>query len=181
MNLDLYIEGLLFYKAAPQKKRTIARLLDVEEEALTSGIAALRERLQGGATRLVETETELQLVTAPELSSFIDELRREEVRGDIGKAGAETLAIILYRGPVSRAEIDSIRGVNSSYILRNLMVRGLVERSKQGSGFTFAATPQLFAHLGIERKHELPEYAAVMDQLEAFEAAQREATAASAT
>ena len=73
---------------------------------------------------------------------------------EIGKAGLETLAIVLYNGPVSRREIDYIRGVNSSFILRNLCVRGLVEReadSKDQKIFKYRSSLNLLAHLGIKR------------------------------
>ena len=128
MELDVLVEALLFYKAAPQNKKKVAKLFAVTDEDLQKAINNLRDRLQTGATRLNETDTEIQLVTAPELSEFVESLRKQEISNDIGKAGAETLAIILYREPISRVEIDRIRGVNSSFILRNLLVRGLVVR-----------------------------------------------------
>lgn len=168
MGLDVYIEGLLFYKATPLSKKQVAKLLHVSEPELAHGLSALRERLASGAVRLIETETEIELATAPELSEFVEGLQKAELKTDIGKAGAETLAIIMYRSPVSRLEIDTIRGVNSSYILRNLQIRGLIERQASGNKYTFSPSTDLLAHLGITRKEELPDYARVMDQIEAF-------------
>jgi segregation and condensation protein B len=170
MSLDVQIEALLFYKASPIKKTQLEKVFSVPAEELTNAISTLRERLQSGATRLTETETEIQLVTAPELAAFIDSLRREELANDIGKAGAETLAIIMYREPISRAEIDRIRGVNSSFILRNLQVRGLIEReSITGNGFQFRVTPQLLQHLGVERKQDLPRFSEFMNAIDSFD------------
>lgn len=170
MELDQHIEGLLFYKATPQKKKAVAKLLHVSDIELGTAIARLHERLKNSGLQLIETETDIQLATASSLADFIEEIQKQEVRGDIGKAGAETLAVILYRGPVSRLEIDTIRGVNSSYILRNLLVRGLIERSsKQSGGYQFSISPQLLAHLGISKKEDAPDYARVMDALEQFE------------
>jgi segregation and condensation protein B len=164
------LEGVLFYKAAPMEKRALAKLLDVSLETLASAAATLAERLQSGATRLIVTDTDLELVTAPELDELIDSIRKDELRRDIGKAGAETLAIVLYRGPLSRAEIDRIRGVNSSFILRNLMSRGLVERvAGEKGGNRYAATGELLAHLGVTKREELPGYADTMDALDAYE------------
>jgi segregation and condensation protein B len=111
----------------------------------------------------------VELVTAPELDALIESLRRDEMKRDIGKAGAETLAIILYKGPITRAEIDRIRGVNSAFIVRNLLVRGLIAREQAGKGNVFSVTPTLLAHLGITSKAELPEYAKILDTLENFE------------
>lgn len=170
MPIDVLIEGFLFYKSAPQKKQTIIKLFDISEEDFTQALVILRERLQVGATRVIETETEIQLVTCPEMAPIIEAMRKNELKADIGKAGAETLAIILYRAPVSRAEIDRVRGVNSSFILRNLLIRGLIERvqDKNSGSSKFAVTPALLAHLGVTHKHELPDFARISDVLEQF-------------
>lgn len=170
MPLDILIEGLLFYKSEPLKKAKLAKQFAVSETDLRTAIDTLRTRLEVGATRLLETDTDIELVTAPELSTFVEELRKADIKNDIGKAGAETLAIVLYRGPISRGEIDRVRGVNSSFILRNLLIRGLIERSieKKGGGYTFSVTPALLAQLGITRKEELTDFARVTDALEVF-------------
>jgi segregation and condensation protein B len=169
MPLDVLIEAVLFYKASPLKKHSLQKLFAVSESDLSLALEQLRARLEFGATRLIETDTDISLATAPELSEFIETLRKGELKGDIGKAGAETLAIILYKEPVSRAEIDRIRGVNSSFILRNLLMKGLVSREAAGNTFLFRITPDLLAHLGYTEKKELPRFSEFMTALEAFE------------
>lgn len=171
MPLHILIEGLLFYKSAPQKKSLLMKIFDVDEEKLNQSLNELKQRLQTGAMRLIETDNEIQLVTAPELSKFVNTLRKQEIKAEIGKAGAETLAIILYKGEVTRAEIDRIRGVNSSFILRNLLVRGLVERKtdQKRSSYVFAPSIDLLAHLGITHRHELQDFSTIMNSLEQFE------------
>lgn len=169
MTLAAKIEGVLFFRAAPVKVTSLAELFAVEPAAIEAALGELATSLQGRGIALLRTETDAQLATAPALDELIEGMRRDELRRDIGKAGAETLAIVLYRGPISRAEIDRIRGVNSGFILRNLMVRGLVERNTEGRGHTFTITPALLAHLGIGHKTELPDYSTVLDQLERFE------------
>jgi segregation and condensation protein B len=170
MPIDILVEGFLFYKSAPQKRQTIMKLFDISEEDLAEAVVTLRTRLESGATRLLETDDELHLVTCSDLAPVIEALRKNELKADIGKAGAETLAIILYQEPISRAEIDRIRGVNSSFILRNLLIRGLIERSqnKARSGYEFSISSNLLAHLGVTHKHELPDFAKVADALEQF-------------
>lgn len=169
MELSQQIEGLLFYKAAPVKIAQLQKIFDVHQDVLTGALAVLAQQRADSAIRLAQTETEVQLVTAPELDELIEGVRKDELKRDIGKAGAETLAIVLYKGPISRVEIDRIRGVNSAFILRNLMVRGLVEKNTDGKSHTFSITPTLLAHLGVTHKLELPNYATVLDQLERFE------------
>lgn len=170
MTLDVLIEGLLFYKAIPQNKQRLMKLFSVGQEEFDSALLTLTNRLQTGATRLAQTDTEIQLVTAPELSDFIETQRKGDFTGDIGKAGAETLAIILYREPISRIEIDRIRGVNSSFILRNLLMRGLILReSITGNGYQFRITPNLLNHLGVSQKQQLPQFSEFLNTIEAFD------------
>jgi len=174
MTLDRQIEAVLFYKAEPIKKSILAKLLGVEQTELENALTILQERLQNGASSLILTEEEVELAVSSDFDQLIESLRKEELRRDIGKAGAETLAIVLYRGPVSRSEIDRIRGVNSSYILRNLETRGLVMRDTRGRSSEFRPTTELLRHLGIGEKTELADYANVMNALESFEKQQQE-------
>ena len=170
MTLEQKLEGVLFYKAAPLKKSALAKLFEVSAEELESATTTLSERLKSGATRLVISETELELVTSSELDELIESLRKDDMKRDIGKAGAETLAIILYRGPVTRSDIDRVRGVNSSFILRNLLVRGLIEKSGEGRNISYHATPALLGHLGVTDKTSLPGFTDIMNSLDAYEA-----------
>jgi segregation and condensation protein B len=179
MPLDILIEGLLFYRGTPLNKSTLCKEFSVDADGLAVAISALSTRLEAGALRLIETDTDIQLVTAPTLAPFIEQIRKADLKKDIGKAGAETLAIILYRKSISRSEIDHIRGVNSSFILRNLMTRGLIERhpTAKGSGYTFSITPTLLAHLGVSSTKELPDFARITDALESFATQSEQVTA----
>jgi len=170
MNLDVLLEALLFYKTVPQNKQKLMKQFAVSGEDFAEAVAILTKRLETGAIRLVETETEIQLATAPELSEFIESLRKQDLAGDIGKAGAETLAIILYREPITRTEIDRIRGVNSAFILRNLLMRGLITReSITGNGYHFRISPNLLQLLGVTDKRLLPKFAEFMEAIDAFD------------
>lgn len=171
-NLDVKLEGLLFYKASPMKKAALKKLFEVEDEELKTAMETLQKRLSNSALSLVISDSEVELTTVPELDELIENLRKDDIKRDIGKAGAETLAIVLYRGPVNRADIDRIRGVNSSYILRNLMIRGLVEKQTHGKQVQFAVTTELLKHLGVDDKTKLTNYSTVMNALEKYEAAQ---------
>lgn len=175
MELHQRIEGVLFYKASAMKKKVLAKLFDVSDEELGEALAVLSSRLCAGGTALFIADDEVELRVRPELDTLIEGIRKDELRRDIGKAGAETLAIVAYRGPMSRSTIDRIRGVNSSYILRSLLVRGLIEKVSVGKEAQFQATADLYAHLGITSREALPEYRTVMNSLEAFEARQQEA------
>lgn len=169
VTLEHKIEGVLFYKATPIKKSVLCTLFACSDDELNAALKTLKERLQRGATRLLEVNNDVELVTMPELDTLIESMRKDEMKRDIGKAGAETLAIILYRGPLTRAEIDHIRGVNSSFILRNLMVRGLVLKDTTTKHVVYKATTSLFNHLGITEKTALPGFADIMNALDVYE------------
>ncbi len=184
MNLEMHIEAVLFYKTEPLSKKELALFFDVPQEEIAGALRTLSARLEAGATRIIDTGDDVQLVTAPDVSATLERLRKSELSRDIGKAGAETLAIILYRGPIARSEIDFIRGVNSTFILRNLQIRGLIERIPHQTlsrSFQYRATPALFAHLGITARETLPEYESIMQALDAYERDAAQGTAPAET
>ena len=177
MDLEGKVEAVLFYRSEPVSKKELGSFLNIDNQTLENALNLLNTQLQNRGIQLIITEKEVQLVTASELSDMIDTLRKEELRRDIGKAGAETLAIVLYRGPITRAEIDFIRGVNSTFILRNLLIRGLVERTPHPADkrqYQYAITPSLLAHLGITKKEDLPDYVKILDELDMYEREQSE-------
>lgn len=172
MDLAQRIEAVLFYRGEPMAKRELARIFGVSDVEIASGITAVATALSTRGIRLLEANEEVVLVTAPELSETMEQLRKEELKRDIGKAGAETLSIVLYRGPVTRSDIDYVRGVNSSFILRNLLMRGLIERSsnpKDARTFVYDASPELLQMLGVTNRTELPEYGEILAKLDQFE------------
>ena len=173
----MQIEGVLFYKTEPVKKQTLSELFSVDMPTIEGALSTLGTTLSARGVRLAVTDATAQLVAAPELALMSEAMKNEELSHDIGKAGAESLAIILYRGPVSRAEIDRIRGVNSTFIIRNLLMRGLIERRDHPTdarSFTYAITPALLNHLGITRREELPEFESIMNALDTFEKQEHE-------
>lgn len=171
MNLAQKIEAVLFWKAEPMTIKKLAEILGEDKKAVNAAVAELEKTLQGRGVTLVQTEDEVMLGTSKEISPLIEQITKDELTKDLGKAGLETLSIVLYQGPISRAQIDYIRGVNSQFILRNLLVRGLVERvdnPADNRSFLYKTTLQLLAHLGISKVADLPEYNQVRADIEAF-------------
>ena len=171
MDLDKQIEALLFYKGEPVTIKRLAKLLSTKTKEVESALSVLEERLQSSGITLQRKDDSVTLGTHPELSDLMVAIRKEELSRDIGKAGLETLSIILYKGEVARSEIDYIRGVNSSFILRNLLIRGLVERITNPSdsrSYLYKPTFQLMSFLGITKIEDLPQFEEVQQQLEAF-------------
>ncbi|OGY53220.1 MAG: hypothetical protein A2912_00360 [Candidatus Buchananbacteria bacterium RIFCSPLOWO2_01_FULL_40_23b] len=170
--LDAQIEALLFWKSEPLDTQELAKILEKTEGEISDALRGLEERLLQTGLRLVRNGTMVMLGTAPEMGGLIEALQKEELQKDLGKAALETLTIILYRAPVSKGELDYIRGVNSSFILRALLVRGLIERSinqNDKRSFVYRPTFDLLSHLGLSRIEDLPEYGAVAQEIKKFE------------
>ena len=166
------IESLLFYKNEPIKIKDLAKILSIDEIEISKAVDELKNSMLDRGIRLMKKDERVMLGTAPEFSSLIESLIKEELNKDLGKAGLETLAIILYLGPIAKSRVDYIRGVNSSFILRNLMVRGLVERDNNPQdqrSFLYKPTFELFAHLGITEIVELQDYESVKVEITQFE------------
>lgn len=176
--LDAQIEALLFYKGSAVSKRELTRIFGVNMVAINDSIGDLRERLKDRGVSLVEKDTEVAMTTSPEMSELITEMEKEELSKDLGKASLETLSIILYRGGATRREIEYIRGVNSTSILRTLLIRGLVERTtdaKDERVYMYKSTMELQTTLGLKTLEELPELAAVRAEFDTFEEEQLKA------
>jgi segregation and condensation protein B len=171
MELHNAIQAILFYQAEPMSIGRLAKLLKRSEEDVRTALLRLRAMLTGTGLSLVENGSDVLLATSPDASSLIAEITKEELSKELSKAALETLAIVLYKGPVTRAEIDYVRGVNSNFILRNLQVRGLVEKVDNPNdqrSFLYKATFQLLQFMGVTRIEDLPEFEASISQLAAF-------------
>jgi len=169
------LEALLFAMGRPTSRYELAKKLGAKDSELEEAVAHLKHRLTHGIT-LVDDGHHLELRTAPAAASIIERIQKEENSRDIGKAGLEALAAILYRGPLTRAEIDFIRGVNSSQTLRTLTMRGLVRRvenPKDERSFIYEPTTELLAYLGLASRTQVPEYEEVRQKLQQLEDAYR--------
>lgn len=162
------LEALLFASAGPVSKKRLAAMLGVTPTLLDQAAGALRDSLTNRGLSLIETDTEFELRTSAEASEFVHKLREGELSRDLGRAGLETLAVILYRGGATRGEVDWVRGVNSSQTVRSLLMRGLIEKSENSEDARrprYIATVDALAHLGLSRKEELPDYEELMRAL----------------
>lgn len=170
MSFEAKIEAILFWKGEPVDIKELAKFLGIEKEAVESEIKALQNSLKDRGLSIVQNGEEIMLYTAPEASELIKKLTREEMSREVSKAGVEVLSLVIYRGPIAKRDIDYIRGVNSSYIIRNLMVRGLVERldSRDSRSFVYQPTFELLTNLGVNRKEDLPEFSAIQKDIETF-------------
>lgn len=173
LTIETKIEAILFFKAEPVTVSKLAENLSVDAKEIETALLALEKNLSGRGVVLARNGNEVMLETASEAAPLIESLIKEELSKEIGRAGLEVLSIVLYRGPVTKRDIDYIRGVNSSLVLRNLLIRGLVERADERGArgsFIYKPTFALLSHLGLKNIEELPEYDIVNKEIGEFEA-----------
>lgn len=171
MELRHQIEAILFYQAEPIEVKRLSELLKHSEEEVRSALTQLKDALENTGLCLLQNNEEVTLGTAPSASALIETIAKEELNKELSRASLETLAIVLYKGPITRAEIDYIRGVNSAFILRNLLIRGLVEKienPKDQRSFLYKPTLALLEYMGVTTIAELPEYNETLAALETF-------------
>ncbi len=162
-NLEAKIEAVLFIHGEPMKLKRLASLTKVNEAEIEKALNVIKIRLndENRGLDLIRSQDEVQLVTASELTNIIEKLTKEELDTKLTPAALEAVSIIAYLGPCTRALIDYIRGVNSAFILRSLMVRGLVERredKEKTGGYVYQTTFDFLKHMGVSTPEELPEY-----------------------
>jgi segregation and condensation protein B len=155
------LEAVLFAAGEPLPKKRLVSLLGISPTELRDAALELRDHLEHTGLALIEAGEDLELRTTPDASTFVQKLRESELSRDLGKAGLETLAIILYKNGATRGEIDWVRGVNSTAALRSLSLRGLILRSEDEHDrrrIRYTATIDALAHLGVSTAKELPHY-----------------------
>ena len=164
------IEAILFTRGEPVPREELASLAHLSLVDLAEALELLRAELLDHGIALVTTETAVTLATAPAVAEAMKKMREEELSTPLSKGALETLTIILYKGPIAKSEIDYLRGVNSATMLRNLLVRGLVDREedpKDKRSFLYSTTTELLELLGVTSKEDLPDFgalSAVVDQ-----------------
>lgn len=173
-SLAALIESALFAAGEPLSLSRLAELTGHSEEEISVALDLLDADLgdEDRGIELARSETAARLVTKQSCAEIVERVVRDATDSELSPASLETLAIVAYCAPVSRATIEEIRGVNSGFTLRSLLVRGLVERvpaqKRSGSAF-YAPTFDLFTHLGIRSGEELPSYASFQALKESIE------------
>ena len=163
MDLEPILESLLFASGEPMSIQELSEVLKQPTDTIKNILIKLQEFYQTNnrGLRLINNEDKWLMGINPESAPFINKLRKEIFEGDLSPAASETLAIVSYRGPITRAEINEIRGVDSSYILHHLLLRELIERfpnPQRANSFLYNISFKLLNHLGITKVQDLPNY-----------------------
>lgn len=165
--LKTKIESLLFISNKPLTEKSLVNFLTKQGEKITAEqvSAALDELVEKynneeSGIQIVQTGKEFQMVTSNVASDLIKKFLKDDMTGELTPASLEALTVIAYRGPISKPELEQIRGVNCSLILRNLMIRGLVsfEEDKVKMQNYYQITTDFLKHLGLNKVEELPDF-----------------------
>ncbi len=163
MSLISQIESLLFVSHSPLSVEQLKKLTKHKKKEVEDALVVLekkyKEQKESGMV-LLKTSSKYQLVTHPDNAKLIQSYLKSDITGELTDPALETLTIIAYRGPITKPEIEHIRGVNCSLILRNLLIRGLVEKEEGSSKDMprYSVTADFLKFLGVTETAELPEY-----------------------
>lgn len=158
--LSVKIEAILFVAAEPVPTSQLATALDVSTSVVERGLNELDESLSTRGLRLQRHGGRVQLTTAPEFAELIERFLGLESTSRLSRAALETLAIVAYQQPVTRPQIDSIRGVNSDSMIKSLLNKGLVLESGRADGpgrpILYSTSPEFLQHFGLNSILEMP-------------------------
>lgn len=162
------VESLLFSKGTPMSFSQLAKAVDVDKTVVKKAVRDLLSDYdnEGRGITIIKNGGSVQLVTKPENASFIEKIIKRDLQDSLSKAALEVVSIIAYRGPISRLDIEAIRGVNSSFTLRNLLMRGMITRTvnKQDQrGYLYKISFEFMKKLGLNNIKDLPNYEKLSD------------------
>ena len=169
MNTSSLIEALLFSKAEPWTILDLSKTLGIGVEEINTALNDLEANFANRGVVLIRADESVTLGTHPDASVILEKIYKEELSKGLSKASIETLSCVMYGDEMTRGKIDYIRGVNSGFILRSLLVRGLVERKpypKDRKSFMYIPTVALLASLGVSTIKDLPEYERIHAEIE---------------
>ena len=156
------VEALLFLSQEPLKSAKMAIVLSISSEEIDKLVLELKKDLSDNkrGLQVYEAAGGYQMGTLPELAPYIEKAFSEDVSSNLSTAALEALAIIAYKQPVTRIEIESIRGVRSEHVLENLLKRKLIRISgrKEGPGrpLLYSTTPDFLKYFGLKELNDLP-------------------------
>ena len=158
------IEALLFVAAGAVLPNQIATALNLPLRVIDNNLEILEKRLASDTDphglRLQRNHGRVQLTTSPETAEDVESFLGLEISNRLSKAALETLAIIAYQQPVTRPEIDAVRGVSSDGVLKSLLSKGLVQEigraERPGRPILYTTTSDFLQHFGLNSLEELP-------------------------
>jgi segregation and condensation protein B len=160
-DIDRFVEALLFIADGPAALEDLAKALEVEIEQIEQSVSRLTEAMTDRGLHIIRTGSKVQMVTSPDACAAVERYLGVSESAKLSPAALETLAIIAYRQPITRAQIDSIRGVNSDGVIRTLMAKSLIapvgRLAQAGRPVLLGTTVEFLQYFGIRSLDELPD------------------------
>jgi segregation and condensation protein B len=162
--LQAAVEALLFASDEPLPLARLAEVLALDPPEAQAAVDAVRSACEapGRGLALVEVAGGLRLVTRPELAPVLLSLQRLRLKSRLSRAAVETLAIIAYRQPISRPEIEQLRGVSAESVVSHLLERRLIRivgrKDTPGRPILYGTTGEFLEHFGLRDLRELPPF-----------------------
>ena len=163
------IESLLFVSNKPLSLKQLAKFSGGSESDVKESLDQLINMRAGSGVVLLDAPDGYQLATNSANSEIVKDFLNADLRESLTEATVEVLAIIAYRQPISKAEIESIRGVNSQYSLRALLMRGLIEKipnPNDARGSLYQVTTEFLQQMGITSVNDLPDFAELVSKIQ---------------
>ncbi|MCK4635549.1 MAG: SMC-Scp complex subunit ScpB [Candidatus Moranbacteria bacterium] len=158
------IESVIFMYGEAVKFSRLAEILKISEDGvcdLAKDLKIIYENRESQGLKIILDEESVQLVTHPDCAEVIDNFVKGELKKPLSQAALEVLAVVAYRGPISKVDVEAIRGVNCSFTLRNLLMRGLIKKTVDESDartHLYKITFKFLRILGIDNEKDLPDY-----------------------
>jgi segregation and condensation protein B len=156
------LESILFVADEPVSSGRLAETLQVERSLIGEAARSLADEYRRRGLRVQVHDDKVQMVTAPEMAPYVERFLGLQYSGKLSAAALETLAIVAYRQPMTRPEIEAIRGVNCQGVLKSLLARGLIDAVDRletaGRPVVYATTFEFLQHFGLADLEELPKF-----------------------
>ena len=172
--LKSQLESLLFVSNKPLSLKQLAKFTNVEESVAKQTLEALATERASSGVVILEASGNYQMATNGANAEMVKTFLNSDLREKLTDATVEVLTIIAYRQPISKAEIEAIRGVNSQYSLRHLLMRGLIEKipnPNDARGSLYQITTDMLQQLGITSVNDLPEFSKLVEHIKLPEVA----------
>lgn len=160
--LKSQLESLMFVANKPLTVKELADLLKIKttEVDLAMDELSLDYTNASSGLQIIKNNGKYQMVSSAENAAIVQEFIKDETSGELSRPSLEALTVIAYRGPITKIDLDRIRGVNCSLIIRNLLIRGLIEEKvdKEKKESFYNVTMDFIRYLGINRLEDLPDY-----------------------
>lgn len=154
------LESVLFVADEPVTIGQLTKTLQAERALVREAVHSLAEKYQERGLRIQYEGERVQMVTDPQMAPYVERFLGLQLSGRLSVPSLETLAIVAYQQPITRAEIEAVRGVNCQGVLRNLMARGLIEETDRletvGHPIVYGTTFEFLQYFGLENLAELP-------------------------